>query len=156
MDIEEGSIGSNSELEDSVDLAELQEERVSRGIRNNLIVAGIFMLMTRGLNGILGVFAPCFMACKKFLCRCCKKGRDGEDDWKSSKGRFQAAQDQRTMLETELEQLKLEIEQKQKSLKGIVDEEKMYKSRVGLRQEQMKQLKDRLDNGWADERQIKK
>jgi hypothetical protein len=57
------------------------------------------------------------------------------------------------MLETELEQLKLEIQQKEKSLKGIMEEEKWCQQRVGLRQEQIKALKDRLENGWEDERE---
>jgi septal ring factor EnvC (AmiA/AmiB activator) len=76
-----------------------------------------------------------------------------EEDFTSAKGRYQAAQDQRTMLETELEQLKLEIQQKEKSLKGIMEEEKWCQQRVGLRQEQIKALKDRLENGWEDERE---
>ena len=75
-----------------------------------------------------------------------------EDDYKVTANKYQTIQDQRTLLETELEQLKLEIQQKEKTLKGIVQEETVCKDQIQLRQEQIKQLKHRLENGWDDER----
>ncbi|KAG7341200.1 hypothetical protein IV203_023151 [Nitzschia inconspicua] len=78
------------------------------------------------------------------------------EDYQASKSRYQAASDQRTLLETELEQLKLEIAQKEKSLKVVVEEEKRFKDRLGLRQEQINLLQDRLENGWHDEQELKK
>lgn len=78
-----------------------------------------------------------------------------EDDFKAAHGRFQTAKDQRTLLETELEQLRLEIAEKEKSLKGIMEEERWCEQRVGLRQEQVNLLKDRLENGWKDELDFK-
>jgi septal ring factor EnvC (AmiA/AmiB activator) len=76
-----------------------------------------------------------------------------EDDYKVTSARYRKVQDQRTLLETELEQLKLEIEQKERTLKGIVKEEVECKGQITLRQEQIRQLKDRLENGWEDERE---
>jgi hypothetical protein len=78
------------------------------------------------------------------------------EDYQTNQTRCQAASDQRTMLESELEQLKLEIVQKEKSLKRVVEEERFCKARVGLRQEQVKLLQGRLENGWDDEREWKK
>lgn len=78
------------------------------------------------------------------------------EDYEATATRFQAASDQRTLLETELEQLKLEIAQKEKSLKAVVKEERFCKERAGLRQEQIKLLQDRLEHGWDDEKEIKK
>jgi septal ring factor EnvC (AmiA/AmiB activator) len=78
------------------------------------------------------------------------------EDCQAVETRYQAASDQRTMLESELEQLKLEIVQKEKSLKSAMEEERFCQDRVGLRQEQIKLLQGRLENGWDDESEWKK
>jgi hypothetical protein len=78
------------------------------------------------------------------------------EDYQAAQKRCQAASDQRTMLESELEQLKLEISQKEKTLKSVVEEERFCNHRVGLRQEQIKLLEGRLENGWNDENEWKK
>jgi septal ring factor EnvC (AmiA/AmiB activator) len=75
-----------------------------------------------------------------------------EDDYKVTAKKYQTVQDQRTLLESELEQLKLEIQQKEKTLKGIAQEESACKDQTALRKEQIRQLKHRLENGWDDER----
>lgn len=55
------------------------------------------------------------------------------------------------MLETEVEELRLELAQKSKSLQAAKDEEKWCTDRLKLRTEQKKLLEDRLENGWEDE-----
>jgi len=73
------------------------------------------------------------------------------DDSKSADKRRRAAGDQRTVLETELEELRLELAQKSKSLQAAKDEEKWCTDRLKLRTEQKKLLDNRLENGWEDE-----
>lgn len=73
------------------------------------------------------------------------------DDSKSADKRRRAAGDQRTVLETEVEELRLELAQKSKSLQAAKDEEKWCTDRLKLRTEQKKLLEDRLENGWEDE-----
>jgi hypothetical protein len=75
-----------------------------------------------------------------------------QEDLTSATSRWNQATDQRTVLESELEQLKLEMEQKMKSLQAVVQEEGWCKQRVELRKEQLACLQDRLDNGWEDEK----
>merc|ERR1712232_1122478 len=75
------------------------------------------------------------------------------DDFKSADKRRRAAGDQLTVLETELEDLRLELAQKTKSLQAAKDEERWCTDRLKLRAEQKKLLEDRLDHGWDDERQ---
>jgi len=72
------------------------------------------------------------------------------DDLKSADRRRKAAGDQRTVLETELEELRLELAQKSKSLQVSKDEEKWCTDRLKLRTEQTKLLEDRLERGWDD------
>ena len=76
------------------------------------------------------------------------------DDLNSADKRRRAANDQLTLLETELEELKLEIAQKSKSLKATKDEASWCTERVKLRTEQNKLLQDRLEHGWEDERAL--
>lgn len=76
------------------------------------------------------------------------------DDLNSADKRRKAANDQLTLLETELEELKLEIAQKAKSLQAVRDESKWCAERVKLRTEQKELLEDRLENGWEDERDL--
>jgi len=76
------------------------------------------------------------------------------DDLKSADKRRRAANDQLTLLETELEELKLEIAQKAKSLQAAKEESKWCADRVNLRTEQKNLLEDRLENGWEDEREL--
>mmetsp|Transcript_419 Transcript_419/g.1075 ORF Transcript_419/g.1075 Transcript_419/m.1075 type:complete len:298 (-) Transcript_419:613-1506(-) len=73
------------------------------------------------------------------------------DDLKNVTSRQVAAKDQLTVLETELEQLMLEVEQKKKSLQAVKDEEKWCDARVALRQEEAALLIERLEKGWEDE-----
>jgi len=74
------------------------------------------------------------------------------DDLTSADKRRRAANDQLTLLETELEELKLEMAQKAKNLQAVRDESKWCAERVQLRMEQKNLLDDRLENGWEDER----
>lgn len=74
------------------------------------------------------------------------------DDLKSAVKRQAAAKDQRTVLETELEQLLHELEQKKKSLQAVKEEEKWCDERVALRTEEETLLLERLQKGWEDER----
>lgn len=74
------------------------------------------------------------------------------DDFKSADKRRRAAGDQLTVLETELEDLRLELAQKTKSLQAAKDEERWCTDRLKLRAEQKKLLEDRLDHGWDDEK----
>lgn len=74
------------------------------------------------------------------------------DDLTSADKRRRAANDQLTLLETELEELKLEMAQKAKNLQAVRDESKWCTERVQLRTEQKNLLEDRLENGWEDER----
>jgi len=75
------------------------------------------------------------------------------DDLKAVDKRRRAANDQITLLETELEELRLEIAQKTKSLQAATDEANWCTDRVGLRTTQKNMLEDRLENGWEDERE---
>jgi chromosome segregation ATPase len=74
------------------------------------------------------------------------------DDLTTATSRWNVASDQRTILESELEQLKVEIAQKTQSLQAVLEEERWCKQRVQLRKEQVSSLQDRLENGWADEK----
>ncbi len=76
------------------------------------------------------------------------------DDLISADKRRRAANDQLTLLETELEELKLEVAQKAKNLQAVRDEKKWCTERVQLRMEQKNLLEDRLENGWEDEREF--
>lgn len=76
------------------------------------------------------------------------------DDLNSADKRRRAANDQLTLLETELEELKLEIAQKSKSLQAAKDEASWCTERVKLRTEQKNLLQDRLEHGWEDERAL--
>lgn len=76
------------------------------------------------------------------------------DDLKSADKRRRAANDQLTLLETELEELKLEMAQKSKSLQAVTDEAKWCVDRVEVRTEQKTLLEDRLENGWEDEKEL--
>jgi len=73
------------------------------------------------------------------------------DNQQSADKRRRAANDQITVLETELEELKLEIAQKSKSLQAANDEAKWCTGRVKLRTEQINLLEGRLQE-WDDER----
>jgi len=74
------------------------------------------------------------------------------DDFKSADKRRRAAGDQLTVLETELEELRLELAQKTKSLQAAKDEERWCTDRLKLRTEQKTLLEDRLEHGWDDEK----
>lgn len=75
------------------------------------------------------------------------------NDHDSADKRRRAAGDQRTLLESELEELRLEVAQKSKSLQAAVDEEKWCTDRLKLRTEQKKLLDGRLQDGWEDEKE---
>eukprot|EP00526_Cylindrotheca_closterium_P015648 CAMPEP_0113622300 /NCGR_PEP_ID=MMETSP0017_2-20120614/11420_1 /TAXON_ID=2856 /ORGANISM="Cylindrotheca closterium" /LENGTH=271 /DNA_ID=CAMNT_0000532113 /DNA_START=186 /DNA_END=1001 /DNA_ORIENTATION=+ /assembly_acc=CAM_ASM_000147 len=79
-----------------------------------------------------------------------------EEDLKSADGRLDKAQDQKASLQQELDELKRQLDQKQKSLKVIETEEKWLQERVTLRKDQHKLLQQRLDEGWEDEAAVKK
>jgi broad-specificity NMP kinase len=73
------------------------------------------------------------------------------EDLISAEERLNTAQDQRASLEIEMEELKKQLEQKQRSLKVVGTEEKWLIDRVSLRNEQKKLLEERLELGWKDE-----
>jgi septal ring factor EnvC (AmiA/AmiB activator) len=74
-----------------------------------------------------------------------------QDDLENVVSRQNAAKDQLTVLETEIEQLQFELEEKKKSLQAVKAEEKWCDERVALRQEEQALLMDRLEKGWEDE-----
>jgi Fic family protein len=74
-----------------------------------------------------------------------------QEDSKSATKRWSAAVDQRSSMEREIAQLEKQLEQKQKSLRVVVTEEKWLNERVTLRKEQKKLLEERMVEGWADE-----
>lgn len=76
-----------------------------------------------------------------------------DDDLAAADKRRKAAGDQLTLLETELEELRLELAQKSKSLQAARDEEKWCTDRVRLRTEQKTVLESRMRDGWEDEKQ---
>jgi hypothetical protein len=76
------------------------------------------------------------------------------DDLKSADKRRKAANDQITLLESELEELRVELAQKSKSLQAASDESKWCMDRVKLRTDQKNLLDDRIENGWEDEREL--
>jgi len=76
------------------------------------------------------------------------------DDLASADKRRLAANDQITLLETEVEELRLELAQKSKSLQAAKDESEWCTDRVNLRTAQKDTLEDRLENGWEDEREF--
>lgn len=76
------------------------------------------------------------------------------DDLKSADKRRKAANDQITLLESEVEELREELAQKSKSLQAASDESKWCTDRVKLRMEQNNLLDDRIENGWEDEREL--
>jgi hypothetical protein len=65
---------------------------------------------------------------------------------------LRAAMDQRTKMESELLQLKQQLEEKQKLLQLAMNEEQYCKNRIALREEQKRILNERLRNGWDDEK----
>mmetsp|Transcript_98273 Transcript_98273/g.283588 ORF Transcript_98273/g.283588 Transcript_98273/m.283588 type:complete len:273 (+) Transcript_98273:114-932(+) len=76
-----------------------------------------------------------------------------EEDVQSAKKRYASATQQKVSLQKELEEIQKQLEQKQKALNVVVKEEKWLKERVELRQEQTQALAERLEHGWADEKQ---
>ena len=74
-----------------------------------------------------------------------------EDDLKTANSRLDNAQQQRSALEKEIEDLKKQMELKQKSFAVANTEEKWLVDRVNLRKEQQKLLAERLEMGWEDE-----
>ena len=83
--------------------------------------------------------------------KACLKAVD--EDLKSAEKRFESATDQRAVLETEIEALRKQLEEKQKSLQVVKTEEKWLKERVSLRNDQQGLLSARLTEGWEDERE---
>jgi len=75
------------------------------------------------------------------------------DDLKSADKRRKAANDQITLLESELEELRLELTKKAKSLQAAKDEAKWCTDRLQVRTEQKDSLENRLENGWEDEKE---
>eukprot|EP00339_Tiarina_fusa_P027496 CAMPEP_0117032838 /NCGR_PEP_ID=MMETSP0472-20121206/23511_1 /TAXON_ID=693140 ORGANISM="Tiarina fusus, Strain LIS" /NCGR_SAMPLE_ID=MMETSP0472 /ASSEMBLY_ACC=CAM_ASM_000603 /LENGTH=315 /DNA_ID=CAMNT_0004741593 /DNA_START=257 /DNA_END=1204 /DNA_ORIENTATION=+ len=74
------------------------------------------------------------------------------EDLKSAQKRLTGASVQKSEVESELEALERQLEQKKKSMAVVVAEEKWLKERVSLRKEQQRLLNDRLIEGWADEK----
>lgn len=66
--------------------------------------------------------------------------------------RYETASQKRTELEEAVNKLEKELVEKKKSLDVISTEEKWLEKKRAVRAEQMKMLKQRLDNGWDDEK----
>jgi len=75
------------------------------------------------------------------------------DDVKSADKRRKAANDQLALLESELEELRLELTKKAKSLQAAKDEAKWCTDRLQVRTKQKDFLENRLENGWEDEKE---
>jgi len=78
------------------------------------------------------------------------------EDVKSANKRYSSATEQKVAMEKELDALYAQIEQKKKALAVVKKEEAWLKERVALREAQTKALQQRLDEGWADEKEDKK
>lgn len=78
------------------------------------------------------------------------------EDVKSANKRYSSATEQKVAIEKELDALYAQIEQKKKALAVVKKEEAWLKERVALREAQTKALQQRLDEGWADEKEDKK
>lgn len=77
-----------------------------------------------------------------------------EDDLSTASTRLVAASLQKNALQQEVAILMKELEEKKKAWQVAEKEEAWLKERKSLRLEQQKLLKQRLDNGWADEAEL--
>lgn len=73
------------------------------------------------------------------------------EDLESAQQRLEATLHEKALLESEIQKLQLELNDKQKSLEVAEREEQWLITRVGLRKEQHKLLTRRLTSGWDDE-----
>lgn len=65
---------------------------------------------------------------------------------------LRAAMQQRSGLESEVEQIQAALAEKQRLLQEAKAETEFYMERIALRDEQKRILNDRLNNGWDDEK----
>jgi chromosome segregation ATPase len=77
-----------------------------------------------------------------------------EDDLETAASRLDAASQQKQTLEEEVKKLVKELEEKKKAWQVAEKEETWLKERKALRVEQKKLLRDRLENGWSDEKEL--
>lgn len=77
-----------------------------------------------------------------------------EDDLTTASSRLEAASLQKNTLQQEVSNLMKELEEKKKAWQVAEKEEAWLKERRALRLEQQKLLKQRLDNGWDDEKKV--
>jgi chromosome segregation ATPase len=74
------------------------------------------------------------------------------DDLSSAEQRLEQASSQKQSLEQQVQRLMQELEEKQKSLQVADNEEKWLVNRVNLRNGQKDLLRERLKDGWDDEK----
>jgi chromosome segregation ATPase len=70
----------------------------------------------------------------------------------SAEQRLEQASSQKQSLEQQVQRLMQELEEKQKSLQVADNEEKWLVNRVNLRNGQKDLLRERLKDGWDDEK----
>lgn len=78
-----------------------------------------------------------------------------EDDLSTATSRLEAASLQKNALQLEVTKLMKELEEKKKAWSVAEKEESWLKERKTLRLDQQKLLKQRLEHGWADEKDLK-
>ncbi len=74
-----------------------------------------------------------------------------EEDLKAADDRMANAVESKTTMEKEIALLEKELLQKKQALETARKEETSLADRIKVRKEQVSSLKDRLENGWADE-----
>ena len=77
-----------------------------------------------------------------------------EDDLQTATCRLEAASQQKLILQEEVAKLMAELHEKKKAWQVSEKEEKWLMERKALRLEQQKLLRDRLQNGWKDEKTL--
>lgn len=69
--------------------------------------------------------------------------------------RYETAAQKRTGLDEEIKKMEKELAEKKKSLDVVSKEESWLENKRGIRDEQIKMLRQRLKNGWVDESEVK-
>ena len=77
-----------------------------------------------------------------------------EEDLKSALKRLSSASQQGVALQSEIEALQKQLDEKKKSIQVVLTEEKWLKDRVSLRNEQRELLNQRMSQGWTDENNL--
>lgn len=85
--------------------------------------------------------------------KACQKAVD--EDLESATQRLGTASTQKKALEADIAELTKSLAEKKTRFEDVSKEESWLKTRVELRTQQAKLLKQRLDKGWKDEKGIK-